>query len=148
MGETPTANGMAAWRAFLEAHARVTALLEKELLEQHGLALSWYDVLVQLSEAPQRRLRMTELASAVLLSKSGLTRLVDRMVEAGLLDRDADPADRRGVLVSLSDAGLARLREAAPTHLRGVERHFAGALSEREAQLVAAALGRVARSGR
>jgi DNA-binding MarR family transcriptional regulator len=145
MPKTPTAAGMTAWRAFLEAHARVTAELERELVRAHGLGLGWYDVLVQLSEAPGGQLRMTELAAAVLLSKSGLTRQVDRMLMAGLVAREADPADRRGVLVSLTDAGLRRLREAAPTHLRGIQQHFASALSESEAFALAGLLERVGR---
>ena len=137
---------MAAWRTFLEAHARVTECLEQELQEAHGLSLPWYDVLVQLSEVRDRRLRMTELAAAVLLSKSGLTRLVDRMLSAGLVDRESDPSDRRGIYVCLTDAGLARLREAAPTHLRGIQQHFTGSLTQDEAITIADALGRVAQA--
>ncbi|MBK8561612.1 MAG: MarR family transcriptional regulator [Dehalococcoidia bacterium] len=87
---------MAAWRTFLTAHARVTALLEDELQRERELPLTWYDVLLHLREAPERRLRMTELAAAVLLSKSGLTRLVDRMYAAGLVNRSPDGDDRRG----------------------------------------------------
>lgn len=146
MKSAPTAAGLAAWRAFLEAHARVTARLERELQAGHGLSLAWYDVLVQLNEAPGHCLRMTELAGGVLLSKSGLTRLVDRMVAGGLVERAHDATDRRGVVVSLSGAGLARLRETAPTHLRGVQEHFAGCLSETEASTLALALGRIART--
>jgi DNA-binding MarR family transcriptional regulator len=135
---------MAAWRAFLEAHAHITELLEQELQAEHHLSLPWYDVLVQLNEVPDRRLRMTELAAAVLLSKSGLTRLVDRMLSAGLVDREADPGDRRGIYVCLTDAGLQRLREAAPTHLRGIQEHFGSRLSIDEASTIADALGRLA----
>jgi DNA-binding MarR family transcriptional regulator len=144
MGETPGREGLAAWRAFLEAHARVTAQLERELVAAHGFGLPWYDVLVQLNEAPDRRLRMTELASAVLLSKSGLTRVIDRMLEAGLVQRHADQDDRRGVVVTLTERGWAQLRTAAPTHLEGVQRHFAALLDSDEARVIAAALGRVA----
>lgn len=137
---------MAAWRAFLEAHARVTERLEQELQEEHGLSLPWYDVLVQLNEVPDRRLRMTELAGSVLLSKSGLTRLVDRMLSAGLVDREADPSDRRGIYVCLTNAGFERLRDAAPTHLRGIERHFTSNLTQDEAIMIADALGCVAQA--
>jgi DNA-binding MarR family transcriptional regulator len=135
---------MAAWRAFLEAHAHITERLEQELQAAHGLSLPWYDVLVQLNEAPGRRLRMTELAAAVLLSKSGLTRLVDRMLSAGLVGREPDPGDRRGIYVCLTDAGLERLRDAAPTHLRGIERHFTTLLKPHEAATIAEALDRIA----
>lgn len=134
---------MAAWRAFLSAHARVTAALERELVEECDLPLAWYDVLVQLAEAPAGRLRMTDLAAAVLLSKSGLTRLVDRMGEAGLVERSPNDADRRGRLVCLTAAGAKRLREAAPVHLRGIRRHFAAHLTNTEAALLREALSRV-----
>src|SRR5512134_3413797 len=93
---------MAAWRTFLVAHARVTDVLASELEAEGGLPLTWYDVLVQLSEAPDNRLRMQELARAVLLSKSGLTRLVDRMTSGGLVTREPCLDDRRGTFVCLS----------------------------------------------
>jgi DNA-binding MarR family transcriptional regulator len=135
--------GLAAWRAFLTAHARVTAVLEEELQREKGLALSWYDVLVQLQEADSHRLRMTELAERVLLSKSGLTRLVDRMCTAGLVLRTADDNDRRGRWVELTVAGQERLRSAAPVHLRGIRRHFSGLLSTAEAAEIRTALERI-----
>ena len=128
---------MAAWRGFLTAHARVVGLLEEELERERDLPLSWYDVLVQLQEADGHRLRMTDLAGAVLLSKSGLTRLVDRMCDAGLVERCADPADRRGRWVNLTDAGHSRLRDAATVHLRGVREHFTGLLSAEDAERLA-----------
>ncbi|HMS59784.1 MAG TPA: MarR family transcriptional regulator, partial [Tepidiformaceae bacterium] len=119
MVEMESDSGMRAWRGFLTAHARVMALLEEELERERDLPLSWYDVLVQLEEARGSRLRMTELAAAVLLSKSGLTRLVDRMCTAGLVNRSADAEDRRGRWVQLTPAGRKRLQDAAPAHLRG-----------------------------
>ena len=99
-------------------------MLEAELLTDQQLSLASYDVLVQLAEAPQRRLRMTELAAAVLLSRSGVTRLVDRLEKAGLVARCPVAGDGRGVAAELTAAGLDRLRNAAPTHLAGVIRHF------------------------
>jgi DNA-binding MarR family transcriptional regulator len=135
---------MAAWRAFLEAHARVTDVLARELREEESLPLAWYDVLVQLQEAPGHRLRMQELAEAVLLSKSGLTRLVDRMERDGLVRRSACPDDRRGILAELTETGLDRLRDTSSTHLRGVEVHFASHLTDDEAELLARTLGRLA----
>ena len=140
--------GMEAWRAFLTAHARVTELLEDELEREKRLPLSWYDVLVQLQEADEHRLRMTELAGLVLLSKSGLTRLVDRMCADGLVDRSADPEDRRGRWVSLTDAGHARLKAAAPVHLRGVREHFIRHLEGEDAAHLARALGAVVAAAR
>lgn len=113
-----------AWRAFLRAHATLVRRLEGELVAEHDLALPSYDVLVQLSEARDRRLRMTELAERVLLSRSGLTRLVDRLARDGLVAREACPDDARGTLAVLTDLGFERLRTAWPTHLRGVAEHL------------------------
>jgi DNA-binding MarR family transcriptional regulator len=134
---------MAAWRAFLEAHARVTDLLGRELRAEESLPLTWYDVLVQLQEAPGHRLRMQELADAVLLSKSGLTRLVDRMEREGLVQRSACPDDRRGILAELTDTGYETLRRTSSTHLRGVDEHFAARFTPAEAATLADLLGRL-----
>ncbi len=132
MKSEPDASRLAAWRSFLEAHARVTSVLEEELEAEKDLPLTWYDVLVQLEESAEHRLRMTDLAGAVLLSKSGLTRLIDRMCGAGLVERAPDPFDRRGTYVILTTAGYDRLQDAAPVHMRGVEEHFARYLSDAE----------------
>ena len=113
------------WRSFLRAHARLTRVLEAELIAEQRLSLAAYDVLVQLAEAPQHRLRRTELADAVLLSRSGVTRLVDRLERAGLVLRERADGDGRGVVAVLTSEGLDRLRVAAGTHLTGVARHFA-----------------------
>lgn len=135
---------LGAWRAFLEAHTRVIDLLEAELQARKGLSLAWYDVLVQLSEAEGHELRMTDLARRVLLSKSGLTRLIDRMCDEGLVTRTQDAEDRRGRRVCLSSEGEARLRDAAPAHLRGVAEHFTNLLTDEEAVLLDASLRRIA----
>jgi DNA-binding MarR family transcriptional regulator len=126
----PTHEQLAAWRAFLRAHASITSALEAELLTEQELSLASYDVLVQLAEAPDRRLRMTELADAVLLSRSGVTRLVDRLEKGGLVARCPVENDGRGVAARLTDNGLNRLRTASRTHLRGVRQHFAARLDE------------------
>lgn len=127
------ATHLAAWRAFLEAHRRTLELLERELREDEGLPLAWYDVFVQLNEAPEHRLRMQDLAEAILLSKSGLTRLIDRMERAGLVTRMACPSDRRGTFAELTPAGLQRLRDTAPRHVAGVSEHFAQLFDDDEA---------------
>lgn len=137
----PTPEQLASWRSFLRAHAGITKQLETELEIEQNLSLAAYDVLVQLAEAPGRRLRMTELADAVLLSRSGVTRLVDRLERAGLVARGRVAADGRGVTADLTDAGYERLRIAAGTHLRGVRRHFADRLDRRDL----AALERISR---
>lgn len=118
-----------AWHAFLRAHATVIRDLERELQEEQRLALTDYDVLVQLSMAEDRRLRMSELADRLLLSRSGVTRLVDRLVADGLVERVTCESDRRGQWASLTHTGYARLRAASPTHLRGVATHFLDRLS-------------------
>ncbi len=130
------------WRTFLRAHAVLVRRLEGELVAEHDLALPSYDVLVQLSEAPHRSLRMTELADRVLLSRSGLTRLVDRLVRDGLVERQACPQDARGTLAVLTDAGLTRLRDAWPTHLRGVAAAV-GRLTPAEVDAFTALLGKL-----
>jgi DNA-binding MarR family transcriptional regulator len=120
--------------------------LERELEAQCGLALSWYDVLVQLNEAPDKRLRMQRLAQAVLLSKSRITRLVDAMAAAGLLRKEPCVDDRRGVEVVLTSEGHERLRAAAPVHLRGIAEHFSAHLTGEEATSLQSALARVAKA--
>ena len=129
-----------AWRAFLRAHATVTATLERELLEARNLPLAWYDVLVQLGSAPDGRLRMQDLARAVLFSRSGLTRLVDRMAAAGLVAREPYPHDRRGRFAVLTPAGRRLLRDASGVHLRGIAEHFGRPLSDAQAVALRRAL--------
>ena len=133
-----------AWRSFLRAHARVTRVLDAELTAECDLSLGSYEVLLHLNEAPDRRLRMTELADRVLLSRSGLTRLVDRMEREGLISRESCPSDLRGTNAVLTDAGVARLKTAAPIHLRGVREHMIDPLSPEEIRVLADALGRIA----
>ena len=140
----PAADELHAWRSFLRAHATVVRRLEADLLEAHGLPLAVYDVLVQLVEAPERRLRMTELASRVLLSRSGLTRMVDRMVRDGCVRREADPLDARGVLAVLTDAGFERLKAASPTHLDGIARYVVDRLPADELAAWGGACARLA----
>lgn len=138
-----TADELAVWRAFLRAHARVVRTLEADLLAEHDLPLAWYDVMVQLVEAPGRRVRMTELADRVLLSRSGLTRLVDRMVGAGLVRREPCDTDARGYYAVLTDEGYARLRSAAGTHLRGVRDRVISLFDPDELQLLGSYLARL-----
>ncbi len=125
----PTPEALASWRAFINAHSRITRRLEADLLAEHQLTLGVYDVLVQLVESPARRLRMTELADRVLLSRSGVTRLVDRMEREHLVVREACPSDARGMFAVLTETGYERLRRAARTHLRGIEEYYGSRLS-------------------
>jgi DNA-binding MarR family transcriptional regulator len=148
MPARPDPAQLAAWRRLLEAHATVTELLERELVAERGLPLSRYDVLLNLAEAPGGRLRMQELSASVLLSKSGLSRLVDRMVEAGLVRRERCQDDRRGWFAVLTDQGRSTLRRAAPVHLRGIHEHFARHLDQAEVEALTAALSKVVAAAR
>jgi DNA-binding MarR family transcriptional regulator len=132
------------WRDFLRAHAAVVRALEDDLAGAKSLPLSWYDVLVQLVEAPGHRLRMTELAERVLLSRSGLTRLVDRLVKEGLVERKPCPDDARGTFTVLTAAGFGRLRDAAPLHLHGVSKYMMSLVRPEELPVLGAVLRRVA----
>jgi DNA-binding MarR family transcriptional regulator len=141
-GLSPTEMG--AWRGFLNAHARVVRRLETELEREQGMPLANYDVLVQLAEAPDQALRMSDLALSVLLSRSGLTRLVDRLEREGLVVRRPCPDDARGTLAVLTPAGMQRLQEAWVTHLRGVREHMVSRFDEQELATLAALPGRLA----
>lgn len=138
---------LAAWSAFLRAHARVVRELERELQAEQGMALTDYDVLVQLANAGERRLRMSELAERLLLSRSGVTRLVDRLEAGGLVERVSCDTDRRGQWASLTDAGYDRLRTASPTHLRGVASHFLDRLPGEELSALGRILSRLSEDG-
>ena len=112
------------WIAFLQAHAAVTRRLEAELSAERGLSLAEYDALLQLAIADGRRLRMSELADRVVLSRSGMTRLVDRLEGDGLVERRTCESDARVLWATLTELGSQRLRAAVPVHMRGVEEHF------------------------
>ena len=132
------------WRSFLVAHARLFRRLDDELRAEHGLSLPEYDALLAIARAPDRRIRMHMLADGVVLSRSGITRLVDRLVAGGLVERVSCTSDARGAEAALTDDGLHRLREAARTHLRGVERYFLDAIEPADLDVVGRALATVA----
>lgn len=134
------AEEMAAWHAFIRSHARVVRLLEAELEAEHSLTLPAYEVLAHLTEAPQRRLRMSELVALSVLTPSGLTRVVDRLVKEGLVERERCPSDARVVYAVVTDAGVDRVRAAYPTHLRGVRQHLIDRLSPRQLAAIREAL--------
>ena len=134
---------LAVWRQFLLSHARVVRTLEQELQDGAQMPLVWYDVLLQLVEAPQRRLRMAELADRLLMSRSGLTRMIDRLQTEGLVRREPSPDDARGMYTVLTDAGLMALRAAAPVHLSGVQSHWLALFSDAELRELGGLLSRV-----
>ena len=133
-----------AWQALLHAHHEVIRRLDDELRGEHGLSLTDYDVLLRLARAPDRRLRMTELADRVLMSASGLTRMVDRLVDEGFVRRDRFDGDARVMLAQLTERGRRALRRAARTHLRGIHEHVTGRLSQTQLRNVASALETIA----
>ncbi len=126
-----TAEQQQAWRAYLLASARLAERLDAELRE-FGVDLGEYEILVALSEAPERRVRMSELADAVHQSRSRLTHTISRMEAAGLVDRASCPTDRRGVWAHLTDEGFSLLESAAPHHVESVRRNFVEAMSEED----------------
>ena len=128
----------AAWAGFIRAHASIVKELDAELQAAHGLPLSSYDVLVQLSLAPDGRMQMFELAEAVHLSRSGLTRLVDRLERQGLLERHKGDRDPRQVFACITKLGIQRLAETTSTHLAGVRRRFLERLSPTQVEQLAA----------
>jgi DNA-binding MarR family transcriptional regulator len=123
---------LSVWRSFLRTHSHLLRGLEQQLQVHGKIALGSYDVLVQLAEAPDSRLRMSELAEAVLLSRSGLTRLVDRLQKDGLVQREPDPEDARGMYTVLTAKGRDTLRDASRVHLAGVSELVLNRLSEPE----------------
>src|SRR3989440_843243 len=140
--ELPGRRGLEAWRSLLRAHATLMRQLDTDLEKKTGLALADFDVLAQLALAGGE-LRMTDLAARALISRSGMTRRVARLVEEGLVRRANADADARGVIVALTDAGVARLTETAPVHLRGVSELFVTQLDDQEHAVLKNALDKV-----
>jgi DNA-binding MarR family transcriptional regulator len=140
--ELPGGRGLEAWTSLLRAHATLMRRLETDLEQKTGLALADFDVLAQLALAGGE-LRMAELASRALISRSGMTRRVARLVDDGLVRRANASADARGVVVLLTDAGVARLTETAPVHARGVSELFVAPLDDQELAALRAALDKV-----
>jgi DNA-binding MarR family transcriptional regulator len=119
---------LATWRAFLNAHARVTRAIARELAEAGLPDLAWYDLLWTLYRRPGRSLRVKELASEVVLSPTAMSCFVDRVEAAGYVGREPDPDDRRALQVTLTEDGVELLRRMWPVYKRGIERHFAAHL--------------------
>ena len=139
---SPTQEQLVAWRVFLETAYALIDILDVELQSERDLTLRWYDVLIQLEEA-EDGLRMNELAGRILFSKSGLTRIVDRMEEAGLVRRERPADDRRVIEVFITPTGLETLQAARAVHRRGVQEHFMQHVDERELAALAHALENV-----
>ena len=134
---------LAAWRGMLEAHSAIVADLDAELEREHGLPLTSYEVLMYLADAPAGKLRMGELADRLLLSRSGITRLVDRLVRQGLIERERCEDDGRGYYARLTPLGRETLAAARPAHLAGVRRRFLDRLDPRQIDALGAIWGRL-----
>ena len=124
IGAELTAAESAAWSGFVAAHASLSRRLDEQLRREHGVSLAAYDVLVNLSHAPEQRLRMGDLAAAVHFSLGGVSKLVTRLEADGLVTRDQDKTDGRGKVAGLTDAGRDRLQAARTSHLASVQKHF------------------------
>jgi DNA-binding MarR family transcriptional regulator len=139
MSDTDTA----AWAALLRVHAALVPALDRDLQAATGLPLTWYDVLLELNAAAERRLSMGELGQRAVVSRTRVSRVVDQLVAAGLVTREANPDDRRSAYAAITPAGRDRLRAAAPVYLDGIARHFTSRMTPAEARTVAAALEKV-----
>ena len=133
-----TPEELGAWRGLLRAHAALTKALDAELIREHDLPLSSYEVLLFLADSPRGQMRMSELAEGVLLSRSGLTRLVDRMERDGLLRRERCEQDARGYYAAITDKGRELFRRARKTHLDGVRERFLGHFSAEDLRTLGA----------
>jgi DNA-binding MarR family transcriptional regulator len=142
-GEELTPRELAAWRGMLRTHRDVVARLDAELEREHGLPLTSYEVLIYLADAPGGKLRMGELAGVLLLSRSGLTRLVDRLERQGLVARERCEDDARGFNAVITDPGRRKLETVRPEHLAGVRRHFLDRLTTEDQEALARAWQRV-----
>lgn len=131
----------------VESHARLTRVLGAEMEAACGLPLTWYDVMIRLGRSPDGHLTMSRLAAEVSLTSGGITRLVDRMVAAGYLERSGCPTDRRSIFVALTPGGRRKLDEATGEHLRGLDRHLLGPLDETDRASLAAALRKLRGDG-
>lgn len=132
-----------AWRGMLEVHAALSHQLDADLRAEHGLPLSSYEVLMFLADADGHRMRMADIADRALVSRSGLTRLIDRLVHLGLVERSACPEDGRGAFATLTGAGLQKIQAARRTHLEGVRRLFLDRLSAGDQRALGDAWDRV-----
>jgi DNA-binding MarR family transcriptional regulator len=138
--------GLSAWLSLLQAHSVLTDVLERELEQRAGLDLGFFEVLFHLTSAPEGRMSMQELAQTILLSKSGVTRLVDRMEKAGLVERAACPSDRRVTWAVVTEKGRGSLDEALPVHLGGLQSHFLGHLNAADLRSLRAILTKLLRA--
>lgn len=134
---------LAPWRSLGRTYAMVLRAVGREMERTLGLSLPWWEVLVRLARAPEGRMRMRELADSVVFSRSGITRLVDRMAAAGLVERQQCSRDRRGWYAAITEAGQSVLKRARPVHHRGIQQHFLRHLTEEDKSVLQTICGKV-----
>ena len=144
---SPSPERLRCWRLYFQSALALTDVLDAELEHQAGLPLRWYDVLVQLEDSPQG-IPMSELAGRILHSKSGFTRLVDKMEQAGLVRRVRPEHDRRSILIMLTEQGAQTMHHARRYHRDGIERHFSQHLTDNEIKTLTRALEKVSTHAR
>jgi DNA-binding MarR family transcriptional regulator len=144
---SPTPEQLRCWRLFVESALALVDVLDTELQEAAGIPQRWYDVLVHLEESPDG-IAMTELADQILYSKSGFTRVIDRMEEAGLVSRVRPPNDRRSILVTITDQGTQTMQDARRHHRDGIERHFSKHLTDTDTKALTRALEKISTHAR
>jgi DNA-binding MarR family transcriptional regulator len=132
-----------AWRSYLQSHASIVRALDADLVAEHGMTTRDYEVLLYLAQAPDRKLPMSELAESTMLTRSGITRLVDGLVAGGLLERVACPSDARVSYAQLTSAGYRKLRDAGHTHVASIRQLFLEHFSAEETEQLAALLSRL-----
>jgi DNA-binding MarR family transcriptional regulator len=143
----PDTSRLDAWIRFLRAHAALTRELSAELVAEHGLTINDYEVLLHLARAPDKRMRRVDLAESVLLTASGITRLLEGLERAGFVERVLCDTDRRVAYAKLTAAGAEKLRRASRTHVAGVESLFVGRYTEEELATLSALLSRLPAAG-
>lgn len=132
-----------AWGALLQVHAALVPALDKEVQRQTGLPLSWYDVLLELAAEPAGRLRMSDLADRVVLSRSRVSRLVDELASRGLITKEEHPDDRRSAYAAITEAGLAEFQSTAPVYVSAIECQFASNLTDEDLALLGRVLNKI-----
>ncbi len=132
-----------AWGALLQVHAALVPALDKEVQRQTGLPLSWYDVLLELAAEPAGRLRMSDLADRVVLSRSRVSRLVDELASRGLITKEEHPDDRRSAYAAITEAGLAEFHSIAPVYVSAIECQFASNLTDEDLALLGRVLNKI-----
>lgn len=136
-------DALEAWRSYLQSHATILRLLDAELVSEHSITTRDYEVLLYLAQAPERKLPMSALAESTMLTRSGITRLVDGLVSGGFIERAACPNDARVSYAQLTDEGFAKLRHAGCTHVRSIRRLFLEHFDAEETARLASMLGRL-----